>query len=122
MKLLTVKEAADRLGGHYQTLRVWADAGMVRVVRLGSGHRRFDPRTIDRFRREMEAPEAQTPAGVRLSELVTAGLGDWAPPGDGYATDVELVLTGQATGSRDPWGSWKSDPDLRSSRRYFSDD
>ena len=52
-KLLTVKEAAKRLGVHYQTLRVWADTGKVPVVRLPSGYRRFEPAVIDRVRREM---------------------------------------------------------------------
>jgi excisionase family DNA binding protein len=52
-KLLTITQAAARLGVHYQTLRKWADKGLVPVVRLPSGYRRFDPAVIDRVRRDM---------------------------------------------------------------------
>lgn len=40
-RLLTVSQAASRLGVHYQTLRVWADTGRLPCVRVG-GKRRFD--------------------------------------------------------------------------------
>lgn len=52
-KLLTITEAADRLGVHYQTLRAWADTGRVPVVKFASGHRRFEPAMIEDMRREM---------------------------------------------------------------------
>ena len=64
-ELLTITEAAKRLGIHYQTLRAWADSGKIPVVRLPSGYRRFEPAVIDRMRAEMgfteggnEAPAA----------------------------------------------------------------
>ena len=39
--LLRIAEAAVVLGVHQQTLRRWADAGTVPVVRMPSGQRRF---------------------------------------------------------------------------------
>ncbi len=51
-KLLTINEAARRLGIHQNTLRTWADKGLVPHVKLPSGHRRFRPADIDRLRRE----------------------------------------------------------------------
>ena len=53
MKLLTISEAARDLGIHPNTLRGWVDRGLVPVVRLPSGHRRFEPEQIERIRREM---------------------------------------------------------------------
>ena len=52
-KLLSISEAARRLGIHENTLRQWADRGKVKHVRLMSGVRRFDPEEIERIRREM---------------------------------------------------------------------
>ena len=57
-RLLSITQAAERLGVHYQTLRAWADKGLVPVVRLPSGYRRFDPDAIERVRREMGLPDA----------------------------------------------------------------
>ena len=37
MRLLTIAEAARELGVHQNTLRRWADAGMIPVTRLPSG-------------------------------------------------------------------------------------
>lgn len=52
-RLLTIAQAADRLGVHQKTLRRWADKGMVPVVKLPSGYRRFDPVDVERVRAEM---------------------------------------------------------------------
>ena len=52
-RLLTITEAAARLGVYHQTLRTWADKGLVPVVKLPSGHRRFEPAAIERMRVEM---------------------------------------------------------------------
>ena len=53
MKLLTISEAARKLGVHPNTLRGWVDRGLVPAVRLPSGHRRFEPEQIERIKREM---------------------------------------------------------------------
>ena len=52
-RLLTIAQAAARLGVHPDTLRGWADKGLVPMVRLPSGYRRFAPAEIERVRREM---------------------------------------------------------------------
>lgn len=52
-RLLTISQAAARLGIHPDTLRAWADKGLVPVVRTPTGYRRFDPEEIDRVREEM---------------------------------------------------------------------
>ena len=52
-KLMTVSQAAARLGVHPDTLRAWADKGLVGVVRTPTGYRRFEPEEIDRVREEM---------------------------------------------------------------------
>ena len=51
--LLSITEAAKRLGVHVSTLRRWADQGAVATVRLPSGYRRFEAAVIDQKRREM---------------------------------------------------------------------
>jgi excisionase family DNA binding protein len=52
-KLLTIGQAAARLGVSVATLRAWADKGLVKTVRLPSGYRRFTPTEIAARRREM---------------------------------------------------------------------
>ncbi len=52
-RLLTISEAARRLGVHQKTLRGWADKGLVPHVKLPSGHRRFTEADIERLRQEM---------------------------------------------------------------------
>ncbi|MDP9364144.1 MAG: MerR family DNA-binding transcriptional regulator [Chloroflexota bacterium] len=52
-RLLTISQAARMLGVHQNTLRTWADKGLVRHVRLPSGYRRFAVTEVERLRREM---------------------------------------------------------------------
>ncbi len=52
-KLLTISEAARQIGVHQNTLRGWADRGLVPVVKLPSGYRRFKPSDIERVREDM---------------------------------------------------------------------
>ena len=60
-KLLTISQAAERLGVHQNTLRGWADRGLVPVVMLPSGYRRFRPSDIQRIIEQMEAGEKPGP-------------------------------------------------------------
>lgn len=55
-RLLTISEAAKRLGVHPNTLRKWADNGTIQVVMLPSGYRRFRPVDIDAMREQMGLP------------------------------------------------------------------
>jgi excisionase family DNA binding protein len=60
--LLTITEAAARLGVEQKTLRRWADAGKVPHIRTIGGQRRFEAAVIDRVRREMGFTDEATPA------------------------------------------------------------
>ena len=51
---LNVRETARRLGVHENTIRNWAERGILRASRLpGSGYRRFAVDDVDRLAREM---------------------------------------------------------------------
>ncbi len=52
-ELLSISRAAHLLGVHPQTLRAWADKGLVPHVRLPSGQRRFDQRQLEQVRAKM---------------------------------------------------------------------
>ena len=52
-RLLSISEAARRLGIHQDTLRAWADKGLVPHIRTLTGYRRFEPEAIERVREEM---------------------------------------------------------------------
>lgn len=41
MELVTIKEAAEILGVHPQTLRRWEREGKIKPVRTAGGHRRY---------------------------------------------------------------------------------
>lgn len=51
--LLTISKAAALLGVHPNTLRSWADKGLVPHVKLPTGYRRFSREQIERIREEM---------------------------------------------------------------------
>jgi excisionase family DNA binding protein len=62
---LNVRETARRLGVHENTVRNWADRGMLRPIRLpGSGYRRFDVAEVDRLAREMREGAAPVEEGT----------------------------------------------------------
>jgi excisionase family DNA binding protein len=53
-QLLTISEAADRLGVNQKTLRSWADKGFVAHVRTPTGYRRFEPSVIEQLIADMQ--------------------------------------------------------------------
>ena len=57
---LTVRETARRLGVHENTVRNWADRGIIRPARVlpGSRYRRFSPGEVERLRRQMRVTAA----------------------------------------------------------------
>ncbi len=59
LRLLTISQAARLLGVHHNTLRSWADKGLVRHVKLPSGYRRFTLDEIQRLRREIGIDTAE---------------------------------------------------------------
>lgn len=61
--LLSVSEAADRLGVHISTVRRWTDDGTLPEVRTAGGHRRFPVEAVERLRRERTAGVADERPG-----------------------------------------------------------
>ena len=64
-RLLPISQAAKRLGISVPTLRAYADKGLVPVVRLPSGYRRFDPAAIDRVRHEWTGGQVDQQGAAR---------------------------------------------------------
>ena len=66
--LLTTSEAANMLNAHPNTVRKWADAGLLNCYRVGSrGHRRFPLDGLKRYLAEARGiadPYAPTPAAA----------------------------------------------------------
>ncbi len=61
---LNVRETARRLGVHENTVRNWAERGILRAVRLpGSGYRRFAVEDVERLAREMHEAAAPVDEG-----------------------------------------------------------
>ena len=53
-ELLNVRDTARTLGVHENTIRNWAERGILRAVRLpGSGYRRFAVQDVERLHAEM---------------------------------------------------------------------
>jgi len=75
MRLLTVREAAERLGIGYSTLKQWIYQGRVRTRTTGGGHHRIAESEVDRLltpadagsRRRSRDRRATTGAIVALS-------------------------------------------------------
>jgi excisionase family DNA binding protein len=57
VKLLTIKQAAEALGVHPNTLRRWADQGTIPVTKLPSGYRRWTPAQIEQIRQDVFVTE-----------------------------------------------------------------
>jgi len=53
MKPLGVRESAQRLQVHENTLRRWVKMGIVRAIQLPTGVHRFDPEEVERVRSAM---------------------------------------------------------------------
>ena len=48
-KLLTISEAADRLGVNKKTLRAWADKGFIEHIVTPTKYRLFEPAVLEEF-------------------------------------------------------------------------
>jgi excisionase family DNA binding protein len=68
-EFMNVRETAEHLGVHENTVRNWERRGILRGFRLpGSGFRRFSREEIERMRREMlgsAAPPTEIPEHTR---------------------------------------------------------
>lgn len=70
MAMLTVREAAARLGVGYSTLKGWIYKGSVRTTRTAGGHHRIRDTEVERLlARQGQAPPARRrkPGGVLVS-------------------------------------------------------
>jgi excisionase family DNA binding protein len=74
-RLLTITQAAARLGIEQKTLRRWADAGKVPCVRTLSGQRRFEPAVIERIRKEMGFTDEHESAEMSARDAVQSDHG-----------------------------------------------
>ncbi len=84
-RLLTLKQAAERLNVHPATVRRWADNGSIASVRTPGGHRRFSPDEVERIiRGSSEGTGVAHQIGAQIGEaaLVTtrAGLHEQQQP------------------------------------------
>jgi excisionase family DNA binding protein len=78
---LNVRETARRLGVHENTVRNWADRGILRPMRLpGSGYRRFDVADVERLAQEMRdaAAPVEEARAVRPQRGRVVGRDAWA--------------------------------------------
>ena len=83
MELIGVREAAERLGVSYPTLKQWIYRGKVRTVKTVGGHHRIARAEIDRMlfqqgrraqtpRREASSnPKSKTVSGTGLEEFIS---------------------------------------------------
>lgn len=52
-KLITIREAAEVLGVHPETLRRWDNEGKLKAVRIGElGHRKYNKEEIEKLMRQ----------------------------------------------------------------------
>jgi excisionase family DNA binding protein len=79
-EFLNVRETAQRLGVHENTVRNWQARGVLRGIKLpGSGFRRFPREEIERMRSEMlegYAPATELPEETRKGVKGTIVDGD----------------------------------------------
>jgi excisionase family DNA binding protein len=47
--MITVSEAAERIGVHPATMKRWEHAGLITARRTPGGHRRFAPADVERL-------------------------------------------------------------------------
>lgn len=59
MQLLTVGQVAEILGRHANTVRTYAREGKLTALRDYRGHRLFNPKDVERLRREIEMLEPE---------------------------------------------------------------
>ena len=57
--LVGISKAAAIIGVHANTLRKWADDGLVPHIKLPSGYRRFNVAELEEFRERLEVTEGK---------------------------------------------------------------
>ena len=70
MATLTVRQAAERLGIGYSTLKHWIYRGSVRTTRTAGGHHRLAEAEVERLLARTDAPPARARSGAGGGVLV----------------------------------------------------
>ena len=110
---LSLHEAASRLGVHPTTLRAWADAGHIAVVRTPGGHRRFAEDDVTR----LLIPESVGADSPAVSPTDAAGTASahativdrdqtLVPAENGLQSDLLQQTRADLAGERDHAGRW----------------
>src|SRR5262245_21939393 len=73
MALITVREAAERLGVGYSTLKRWVLDGRVRTTRTAGGHHRIADSEIDRLTARNQ-PDSRSRSVAEISDDFLGGL------------------------------------------------
>lgn len=75
--MLNVRQTAEVLGVHENTVRNWEKSGLLRGIKLpGSGFRRFPQEEVERMRREVMgsyAPTTELPDQTSVTGTVVTG-------------------------------------------------
>ncbi len=69
-QLLTIGQAADRLGVSVDVLRAAEDRGEIKSIRTSGGHRRFHPKDIDALQRKWSGVRAAARVGPSPESIV----------------------------------------------------
>jgi molybdopterin-binding protein len=72
VRMLSVRDAAERLGVSYPTMKQWIYKGSVRTVRTEGGHHRVPESEVDRLLLSRSDPAPPQPAERRRSGAVLA--------------------------------------------------
>lgn len=91
--LLSLSEAAERLGVHPTTLRRWADSGSIQVVLTPGGHRRFSSAEVNR----------RSSAGTEEDSEIGADPAATAPAPAQLRDSVIQKTRAEVTHQKAPW-------------------
>lgn len=69
-RFLTVRQAAERLGVGYSTLKRWVLSGVVRTTRTEGGHHRIAESELDRLAARQASPPRPKPAAAAPDDLL----------------------------------------------------
>lgn len=72
MPLLTVRQAASRVGVSYPTFKHWIYQGTVRTTRTAGGHHRVADTEVDRLLAQSAGPMKEAPAGHQTSGTIVS--------------------------------------------------
>jgi hypothetical protein len=88
--LMKVRETAHTLGVHENTVRRWANAGLLRVVTLPTGVRRFRPDDVAKLRRSMYDRVGQAALNASSQQVRSAPANAASATGASRGRELEL--------------------------------